>query len=153
MRYGRRSCNIYSRCSMWFPCFSKQLLSLRRTEVRTLSKISRFVRISSVAFSARCCNTSKSLTGAGHTKVFRCPQNRISRGIRSGDSAGQLTGPARPVHCSPKAWFWCCLNNAENMRWCPILHEPHELSLMKRHMFQLANHFQKTTVQLHVLVC
>jgi hypothetical protein len=27
-------------------------------------------------------------------------------------------------------------HNAENMRWCHIMHGPHELSSMKRHMFQ-----------------
>jgi hypothetical protein len=27
-------------------------------------------------------------------------------------------------------------DKAEKMRWCPIMHEPHMLSLMKRHMFQ-----------------
>jgi hypothetical protein len=27
-------------------------------------------------------------------------------------------------------------DNAEKMKRCPIMHEPHVLSLMKRHMFQ-----------------
>jgi hypothetical protein len=26
-------------------------------------------------------------------------------GFRSGDHAGQLTGPPHPIHCSPKVWF------------------------------------------------
>jgi hypothetical protein len=54
----------------------------------------------------------KSLISAEYTKVFRCPHSQKSRGLRSGDCAGQLTRPPRPIHCSPKAWFsmthMCC---------------------------------------------
>jgi hypothetical protein len=105
LRYGRCSCDLYSRYSVWFPCISTQLSALPRTEVYTLLKIPGFTRISWQAFSTRCCYTSKSSIGVEYTKVFRCPH----RGLRSGDRAGQLTGPPLPIHCSPKVWFRCCL--------------------------------------------
>jgi hypothetical protein len=31
------------------------------------------------------------------------------QGLRSRARAAQLTGPRRPLHCSPKVWFRCCL--------------------------------------------
>jgi hypothetical protein len=73
-------------------------------EVRTLSEIPDFTRIS-----IRCCNTCKSLIDAEYTKIFTCSNSQKSRGLRSGDHAGQLTGPPHPSHCSPKVWFRCCL--------------------------------------------
>jgi hypothetical protein len=39
LRYGRYSCDFYSRCSVWFPCYSTQLPAPLPTEVRTLSKM------------------------------------------------------------------------------------------------------------------
>jgi hypothetical protein len=42
-------------------------------------------------------------------KSLGVPRAKKSRGLRSGDHAGQLTGPPRPIHCSSKAWFGCCL--------------------------------------------
>jgi hypothetical protein len=87
LRYGRYSCDLCSRCSVWCPCISTQLSALRRTEVRTLLKIPGFTRIFWQAFSTRCRNTSKSLIGAEHTKVFRCPQSQKSRWLGSGDRA------------------------------------------------------------------
>jgi hypothetical protein len=52
------SCDLYSRCAVWFPHFSTQLLALCRTEVRTLPKIPVFIWISWQAFSSRYSNTS-----------------------------------------------------------------------------------------------
>jgi hypothetical protein len=46
LTYGRCSRDLYTRCSMWFPCILTQLLVLRRTEVSTLSRISGFTPIS-----------------------------------------------------------------------------------------------------------
>jgi hypothetical protein len=108
LRYGRCSCDPYSRCSMWFLCISTQI-SAPSHRVRTLSKIPACTRISWQTFSSRCCNTCKPFIGAEYTKVFRCPHSQKSRGLRSGDRAGQLTGPPRPIHCSPKFWFKCSL--------------------------------------------
>jgi hypothetical protein len=51
----------------------------------------------------------KSLIGAEYTKVFGCPHNQKSGELRSGNRAGLLTGPPRPIHCSPKVWLRCCL--------------------------------------------
>jgi hypothetical protein len=95
---------------MWFPCISTQLSALRRTVVRTLLK-SLVSPESTGRYSllAAIRNTSKSLIDVEYTKDFRCPHSQNSRGLRSGDRAGQLTGPPRPVHCSPKVWFSCCL--------------------------------------------
>jgi hypothetical protein len=53
--------------------------------------------------------TSKSLIGAEYTKVIKCPHSQKSRGLRSGDHAGQLAGPPYPIHCLPKVWFRCYL--------------------------------------------
>jgi hypothetical protein len=47
----------------------------------------------------------KLLIGVEYTKVFSCPHNQNSRRLKSGDRAGQLIGPPRPSHCSPKVWF------------------------------------------------
>jgi hypothetical protein len=109
LRYGRFSCDLHSRCSVWFPCISKRLLALRRTEVRTMSKIPGVTRISWQAFCTRCCNTSKSLIGAEFTNAFRCPHSQKSRGLRSGDRAGQLAGLPHRIEWSPEVWFRCCL--------------------------------------------
>jgi hypothetical protein len=109
LRYGRCSCDLYSKGSVWFPCISTQLSALRGTEVCSLPRITGFIRISWWAFSTRCCYTSKSLIGAEYTEVFRCPHSQTSRGLRSGDRVGQFTGPPRPSHCSQKAWFRCSL--------------------------------------------
>ena len=51
----------------------------------------------------------------------------------SGDYDGQSTEPPRPIHCSPKVWFRLS-DNAEKMRWCPNMHEPHVLTLMNKHI-------------------
>jgi hypothetical protein len=104
LRYGRCSCDLYSRYYMWFPCISIQLSALRHTEVHILSKIPGFTRISWHAFSSRCCNTTKSLIGAEHTEVLGVPTAKNPE-----DQAGQLNGPSRSIHCSPKIWFRCCL--------------------------------------------
>jgi hypothetical protein len=109
LRYGPCPCDLYSKCSVWFPCSSTQLAALRHTEVRSLSKIPGFTQISWQTFSTRCCNTSKSLIGAENTKAFTYPHSQKSIRSRSGDHAGQLTGPPRPIHVSPKVWFRCCL--------------------------------------------
>jgi hypothetical protein len=93
LRYGRYPYDLYSRCSMWFPCIATQLPALRCTQVCTLSKIPGFTQISWQAFSVHCCNTSKSLIGTEYTKVIRYPHSQKSRGLKSGDYAGQFIGP------------------------------------------------------------
>jgi hypothetical protein len=105
LRYRPCPCDLYTTCSVRFPCSSTQLAALRRTEVRTLSEIPGFTQISWQTFSTRCCNTSKSLIGAEYTKAFTYPHSKKSIGLRSADRAGQLTAPPRPIHCSPKVWF------------------------------------------------
>jgi hypothetical protein len=61
-------------------------------------------------------NTSTSLPGSEHTEVFRCPHSQKSRGLRSRDRAGQLTGPPRPVDCRPKVNFRSCLTMRGHLR-------------------------------------
>jgi hypothetical protein len=51
----------------------------------------------------------KPLISTEYIKVFRCAHSQESRGLRSGDPAGKLTGPPRPTHCSQKVWFRCGL--------------------------------------------
>jgi hypothetical protein len=115
LRYGRCSCDLYSRCRVWFPCISTQLPALRGTEVRTLSRITGFIRISWWAFSTLCCYTSLSHWSALNTlKSSGVPTAKNSRGLRSGDRVGQLTGTPRPVHGSLKVWFRCCLAMQRN---------------------------------------
>jgi hypothetical protein len=109
LRYGSCSCDLYSACSVWFPCISAQISALRCTEVHNLSNIPAFTRISWRPFSTRCCNISKSQIDAEYTKAFRCSQSQKARGLRSGDCAGQFTAPPRPSHCSVKVWPRCCL--------------------------------------------
>jgi hypothetical protein len=84
--------------------------------------------------STRCCNTSKSLMDAECTQTFGCPHSQKSRWWILGERVGQLTGSLLCIHCSRRVWFkWS--DNPEKMRWYPVMHEPHVLSLMKRHMF------------------
>jgi hypothetical protein len=107
LRYGRCSCDLCSRCFMCFSWFSAQFSALRWIWVRILSKILGFSRISWEAFSILFSNNSKSLIGAEYAKVFSCSHSQKSRGLRSGDRAGQLTGPLHLLH-SPKLWFRLC---------------------------------------------
>jgi hypothetical protein len=111
LRYGWCSRNLSSKWSTWFPCISTQLPALRRIEVRTLSTIHVCIRISWQTFSARCSSTSKSSIGAQYTKAFMCRRSQKPRG----DRTGQMTGPPRPIHRSPKVWLRCCL--AVRRKW------------------------------------
>jgi hypothetical protein len=153
LRYGRCSCDLYSRCSVWFTWISTQLSAHRHTEVRTLSKISGLTRISCQIFTTRCCNTPKSFIGAEYTKVFRCPHSQKSRGLKSGDHASQLTGPLSPVHCSLKSgsgalWQWRENEVMPHDAWttCVANEEAHTPRV-------LVNHSPKNGGRLHLLVC
>jgi hypothetical protein len=112
--------------------------NFQRTEVHTLSKMSAFIGISWQAFSTYCYNTSKSFISDGYIKVFRCPHSQKSRGLRSGDHTGQLTGPPSPISTvhlkSASGAFWQCGENGvvPHHAWITCV----VLSLMKRHMFQ-----------------
>jgi hypothetical protein len=127
LRYGRCSYDLYGRCCVRFPCISAQLSALRRTEVRTLLKIPGFTQISWQKFSALCSNTrtSKSMLGAEHTKAFRCPQCQKAQII-------EVRGSFRPVDWASASYpmfteslIQVLSDNAEKVRWCPIMHEPH----------------------------
>jgi hypothetical protein len=135
--HERVRCVLCTTLFMWYPRISTQISALRRTEVSTLSKIPGFTRVSWQALSTPCCNTRtcKSLIGAEFPEVFRCARSQKCTGLRAVDCAGKLTGPPCPIHCSPKSLVQVLSDNAEKMRWCPIMHEPRVLSLMKTHMF------------------
>jgi hypothetical protein len=90
-------------CYLWFPCIRTQISALRCTDMRTLSTIPGFTQVPWYAFSTRCRNTSKSLIGS------ECTHSQNSRGMSSGDHAGQLTESPRPIHWSPKVWLRRCL--------------------------------------------
>lgn len=99
---------IYSKRCMWFRRFSTQFSGLCHTEIALFWRF--LVSLDSPdKHSSLCCNSSMTLTGADYTKVFRCPQRQKSRGLRSGDHAGQLTRPLCSSHCLPKVWLRCCL--------------------------------------------
>jgi hypothetical protein len=79
-------------------------------EVRSFSKISVFTRMFQQAFSTHCSNTSQSLISSEHVKAAICLyRKKKSETLRSGDRAGQLTGPPRLIHCQLKVWYRCCL--------------------------------------------
>jgi hypothetical protein len=81
----------------------------------SLSKISGFTRISWQAFSIPCLILiSHWLTL--NMPVFRCPHNENLRGLMSGDRAGQLPLPPRPIQCSLKVWLRCC--PTMRRKWC-----------------------------------
>jgi hypothetical protein len=83
-----------------------------------LSKIPGFTRISWYAFSTRCCNTSKSLIDVEYTSIYVSPQPKVQR-IMSDDRVSQTTWPPRPIHCSPKVWFRCCLTMRRKLLGAP----------------------------------
>jgi hypothetical protein len=58
-------------------------------------------------------------------------RKKVRRLYRSGDSF------STPHPLPTKSPVQVLSHNKEKMRWCPIMHEPHVLPLMKRHMFQV----------------
>jgi hypothetical protein len=100
LRYGWCSCDLYSKCSLCFPCISAQLSAVQHRKflgsLKPPDSHSPFVAVS--YWSA--LNVPKSL-GVSKAKNFR--------ELRSGDHAGQLAGPLHPIRCSPKVWFRCCM--------------------------------------------
>jgi hypothetical protein len=112
LRYGRCSYDLYSRRPMWCPYFQwcalcwKLLVSLESPDRHSL-----LIAVIPI----------KSLISTEYTDVFWCPHKRKSRGLRSGDRAGQLTGHLYPTHCSPQVWFRCDLtvrSKLNDCTWC-----------------------------------
>jgi hypothetical protein len=87
-----------------------------------------FTRTSWQAFSNRWCNMSKSLIGTEYTKVFKCPHSQKSRGLCTPVYWASVSGPL-----FAESLVQTLSDNAEKMRWFPIMHEPHVLPLMKVH--------------------
>jgi hypothetical protein len=139
LRYGRCSCDIYSRCSLWLSCISTQLSALRRSELVAVICLTHSLAL----------NTPKS---------FRCPHSQKYRRLRSGNREGQLNGPPAfyplfpeiPVQVlsengqktkSKDGWYTALLNLIDKetapRRWLPkirtqILNSPH----ISRHWFR-----------------
>jgi hypothetical protein len=111
LRYGRCQFDRCSRCSVWFSC--------NPTQLSASSKIPSVTQISWQAFCTHCSNASKLLIGIQYAKVFTCLHSKRSRGLRSRNRAGQLTGPPPPIHCSPKVWFRCCVTKQTKRRGPP----------------------------------
>lgn len=109
-------------------CCSHACLHNCLTEVRILSKIPGFTRISWYAFDTRS-NTSKPLIGPEYTKVLIVSTARYQVNWKQ-----QLAQSVRPIHWLPRVWFryWQC----KKMRWCPIMHEIHVLFSMNKQIFQ-----------------
>jgi len=63
-------------------------------------------------------------------QVFRFPHSQSSRGLRSGDRAGQLTGVPRAVHSAAYFCFGCW--DAEKKSYCPTIRLSFLSSLTKR---------------------
>jgi hypothetical protein len=83
MRYGRWSCDLCSRCSMWFPCISTQL-----SEMRTLSKF--LVSLKSLdkhSLLVTVINNWLTLNTPKH-QSFRCPHSQKFWGLWAGVRAG-----------------------------------------------------------------
>jgi hypothetical protein len=124
LRYGRCSCDLCSRCSMWIPCISTQRSALRRTEVSTLSKIPGFTLISWQAFSTRLLS---------HWSVLNTPKSIGVPMAKNPYDQGSVQASWLGLHLYPLATeslVQVLSDNAENMRWRPIM------PLMKRHMLQ-----------------
>ena len=107
---GWVSCYLCVRCLVWLPRMSTQLPAFRHTHTNAHFRENSWFHSSvPTTFYTRCCNDSKSLIGSECTKDCSCHYSRKSRGKRSGDRAGRLTGPLRPIHCRPKGRLKCCL--------------------------------------------
>jgi hypothetical protein len=82
-----------------------------------------FQKFSRQAFSTRCCNTYTSFPGLNTLK---------SRGLRSKDRAGQLTGPPRPAHCRLKVCFMSCLTMRGHIRTWVYLDPGNDVEVLRQ---------------------
>jgi hypothetical protein len=105
-------------------------------------------------FSACCCNTYKSQIGAEYTEVFRCFHSQKSRWLRSGDGAGQVTGPPHRVHCPPKVSCRCCLRMQSKWGGAPPCMNHSCCPYQEVHVPRVpVNHSPHNGGTLHLLVC
>jgi hypothetical protein len=114
LRYGWCSCDLYRRCSVWFPSISAQLSAVPRTEVRT--------RISWQAFHTRCCNKCH-WSALNTLKYLGVPTAKNPK-----DSG---RGSCRPVYCASASYplfteslVQVLSDSAEEVSLCSIMHEP-----------------------------
>jgi hypothetical protein len=114
LRYGRCSCDLYSRGSVWFPCIWPHLSALRQTEAHTLSQIPGFTRNCWQPFSALYHNTSVNLSSAPNT-----PKPSGVSATKSAEDWGQEIVQASwlafrflsTVHRNGSAGVWQCRDN------------------------------------------
>jgi hypothetical protein len=89
------------------------------TEVGALSKISGFTWIPWQTFSNLAV---RPLSHWSVIEVFTRADRQKSEELKSGDRVGQLTGPPRPIRCSPQVSFSCSLSLRRK-----LMHKPHVL--------------------------
>ena len=89
------------RCSVRFPCTSTQLWALQGKRIAQFFKNSSFHLnlLTSIFYSC--------LYNSEYTEVCGCSHSQESRRLKSGDRAGQLIGPPRPIHRTSKGLFRC----------------------------------------------
>jgi hypothetical protein len=100
--------------------------------------------------------TSKSLIGAEYTEAFRRPPSENSRGLSSGDRIGRMTGPSRPLHCSPEIWFRRCVTVPKKWRgahhaWTTravFAEEVHVPTVLVNHSLKMMVHCKSCSVRL-----
>jgi hypothetical protein len=150
LRYGRCSCDLYSRCFMWFQCVSTQL-SARHTDVRTMPKIPGFTLISWRAFSARCCNTSVTDRCWTHQSLQLSPQPNIQRiKVRRSCRPVDWVSASHPLFTESLVQVLC--DSAEKTRWCPTMHEPLVIDEETYVPRVLVNHIPKRYWDMNVLI-
>jgi hypothetical protein len=90
-----------------------------------------FARISWQEFIISCCNTSKSLIGALQVS----PEPEI-QSIKVRRSCGPVDWASASYPLLIESLVRAQSGNGEKTSWCPIMYEPHVLTLKERHMFQ-----------------
>jgi hypothetical protein len=146
-RYRWCSCLLHNRCSVLFPCMPTQRSVPRLTEVRILSKIPGFTRISWYAFDTRYCTTSKPLIGPQYTKVLIVSSARYQVSWKQ-----EVAQSVRPIHWLPRVWFMCWQSKENEVvshhAWntCVVFDEQANIP-------RVLVYYTKTDGTLHLLVC
>lgn len=139
-RYRWCLCLHHNRFPVLSPCMPTQLPAPRLTEVRILSKIPGFTRISWYAFDTRYCNTSKPLIDPVSTVRYQVSWKQ------------EVAQSVRPIRWLPRVWFrcWQCKENevVSHHAWntCVVFYEQANIS-------RVLVYYTITDGILHLLVC
>jgi hypothetical protein len=143
LRYGQCLCDLCTRCSVVPMHSNTTFSSSSHIGVHSVEN-SWFHSNLCWAFSARCCNISKSLISAEYTKVFRC------RGIMQAGRLGLHILPTVHQKTGLGA-VWQCRENegVPHHTWtiCVVADEEANVPRVQ------VNHWPKTDSTLHLLVC